>query len=155
VAKLRRLFTLRVFAQVSWWIRTELTSFVELCVCVCVYRCICIHIYIHSHTHTHTHTHTLIYIYIERERERERQTDRKRGSRSRVIGIGTRLRDGRSVVRIPLGASYFLVLRNVQTNYGAYAAFYCMVPVKVKLKFTQLPATKAQRGSTGIATFFF
>ena len=105
-----------------------------MCVCVCIYMymCVCVCIYVYIYVHTYTHTHTLIertngmyvcmcvcvcvcvciyiYIYIYRERERE-----------------TKLRAGRSGVRIPTGDTNFSPLRIVHTVSGSLHASYPMV----------------------------
>ena len=93
-----------------------------VCVCVCIYICVYICIYICAYTHTHTHTLiertngmyvcmcvcVCVYIYIGRERE-------------------TKLRAGRSGVRIPTGDTNFSPLRIVHTVSGSLHASYPMV----------------------------
>jgi hypothetical protein len=47
-------------------------------------------------------------------------------SRVGVVGIGTRLRAGRTTVRIPVEARDSPLLRNVQTGSGHHPAYYSM-----------------------------
>jgi hypothetical protein len=48
------------------------------------------------------------------------------GGRDSVVIIVTRVRAGRSGVRIPAGTRDFSLLRNVQTGFGAHSPFYSM-----------------------------
>jgi len=40
--------------------------------------------------------------------------------------IAARLRDGRSRIRVPVGARAFVLLQKVQTGFGAHPATYSM-----------------------------
>jgi hypothetical protein len=50
----------------------------------------------------------------------------KLNDRNSAVGIVTRLRAGRSMVPIPVGARYFSLLRKVWTDFGGHLATYPM-----------------------------